>query len=106
MKLQKTPELKEFDFFHADRIFSRGGSTLVMSRFNPKEEKLNTKLFKDYNVKLLVTIGGNDTASTANRITQYLQKEDICISNIHMPKTIDNDLPFPTFGFHSAKDLV
>ncbi len=70
----ESPELKEFDFFHADRIFSRGGSTLVMSRFKPKNEKLNTKIFKDYNVKLLVTIGGDDTASTANRITQYLQK--------------------------------
>lgn len=102
------PELKEFDFFHADRIFSRGGSTLIMSRFKPKEEKLNTSIFKDYNVKLLVTIGGDDTASTANRITEYLQKENIYISNIHVPKTIDNDLPLPdrnpTFGFHSAKD--
>jgi 6-phosphofructokinase len=102
------PEIKEFDFFHADRIFSRGGSTLIMSRFKPKEEKLNTVIFKDYNVKLLVTIGGDDTASTANRITQYLQKENIYISNIHVPKTIDNDLPLPdrnpTFGFHSAKD--
>jgi ATP-dependent phosphofructokinase / diphosphate-dependent phosphofructokinase len=102
------PEMKEFDFFHADRIFSRGGSTLIMSRFKPKEEKLNTAIFKDYNVKLLVTIGGDDTASTANRITQYLQKEHIYISNIHVPKTIDNDLPLPdrnpTFGFHSAKD--
>jgi ATP-dependent phosphofructokinase / diphosphate-dependent phosphofructokinase len=102
------PEIKEFDFFHADRIFSRGGSTLIMSRFKPKEEKLNTAIFKDYNVKLLVTIGGDDTASTANRITQYLQKEHIYISNIHVPKTIDNDLPLPdrnpTFGFHSAKD--
>lgn len=102
------PELKEFDFFHADRIFSRGGSTLIMSRFKPSNETLNTSIFKDNNVKLLVTIGGDDTASSANRITQYLRKEDIVISNIHVPKTIDNDLPLPdrnpTFGFHSAKD--
>ena len=102
------PELKEFDFFHADRIFSRGGSTLIMSRFKPSSEALNTSVFLDNNVKLLVTIGGDDTASTANRITQYLKKENIFISNIHVPKTIDNDLPLPdrnpTFGFHSAKD--
>lgn len=102
------PKLKEFDFFHADRIFSRGGSTLIMSRFKPNNEVLNTSIFKDNNVKLLVTIGGDDTASTANRISQYLKKEAIFISNIHVPKTIDNDLPLPdrnpTFGFHSAKD--
>lgn len=102
------PKIKEFDFSHADRIFSRGGSTLVMSRFKPNDEKLNTNLFLDNNVKLLVSIGGDDTASTANRITGYLKKENISISNIHVPKTIDNDLPLPdrnpTFGFHSAKD--
>ncbi|MFD1315113.1 6-phosphofructokinase [Namhaeicola litoreus] len=102
------PQLKELDFYHADRIFSRGGSTLIMSRFKPKNEKLNTKLFSENNVKLLVSIGGDDTASTANRITDYLHKENIHISNIHVPKTIDNDLPLPdrnpTFGFHSAKD--
>ena len=103
-----TPELKELDFYHADRIFSRGGSTLIMSRFKPKNEKLNTKLFSENNVRLLVSIGGDDTASTANRITDYLHKENIHISNIHVAKTIDNDLPLPdrnpTFGFHSAKD--
>ncbi|MBU2947445.1 6-phosphofructokinase [Zobellia uliginosa] len=102
------PQIKEFDFAHADRIFSRGGSTLIMSRFKPSDEKINTKLFSDNNVKLLVSIGGDDTASTANRITGYLSKENISISNIHVPKTIDNDLPLPdrnpTFGFHSAKD--
>ncbi|MDD7887511.1 6-phosphofructokinase [Flavivirga sp. 57AJ16] len=104
----KTQEIKDFDFFHADRIFSRGGSTLVMSRFKPNKDTLNKSVFIDNNVKLLVTIGGDDTASTANRITQYLEKENIFISNIHVPKTIDNDLPLPdrnpTFGFHSAKD--
>ena len=102
------PEIKEIDFALADTIFSRGGSTLIMSRFKPGAEKLNTKLFLENNVKLLVSIGGDDTASTANRITSYLQQEHIFISNIHVPKTIDNDLPLPdrnpTFGFHSAKD--
>lgn len=102
------PRIKEFDFSHADRIFSRGGSTLIMSRFKPSDEKINTALFRDNNVKLLVSIGGDDTASTANRITGYLSDEDISIANIHVPKTIDNDLPLPdrnpTFGFHSAKD--
>lgn len=104
----ENPQIKEMDFDLADRIFSRGGSTLIMSRFKPSTEKLNIKLFLDNNVKLLVSIGGDDTASTANRITAYLQKEQIFISNIHVPKTIDNDLPLPdrnpTFGFHSAKD--
>lgn len=102
------PDIIDFDFDHADRIFSRGGSTLVMSRFKPGNESINKSIFEKYNVRLLVTIGGDDTASSANRIASYLQKENIFISNIHVPKTIDNDLPLPdsnpTFGFNSAKD--
>jgi 6-phosphofructokinase 1 len=100
--------VKEFDFSHADRIFSRGGSTLIMSRFKPKDTDFRTAFFEKENVKLLVTIGGDDTASTANRITKFLKEKGLDIANIHVPKTIDNDLPLPgrnpTFGFHSAKD--
>ena len=102
------PDIKEFDFDHADRIFSRGGSTLVMSRHKPKDAEFTTDFFVKHNVKLLVTIGGDDTASTANRISKFLQKNNLDVKNIHVPKTIDNDLPLPdrnpTFGFHSAKD--
>lgn len=100
--------IKEFDFDHADRIFSRGGSTLIMSRFKPKDEEFNTAFFEKYNVKLLVTIGGDDTASTANRLTKFLERKGLDVANIHVPKTIDNDLPLPgrnpTFGFTTAKD--
>ena len=104
----ESPEIKEFDFAHADRIFSRGGSTLIMSRFKPKDSDFKSDFFKKQNVKLLVTIGGDDTASTANRLTKFLLKNDVEISHIHVPKTIDNDLPLPdrnpTFGFHTAKN--
>ena len=102
----KNSKIKEFDFFHADKIFSTGGSTLMMNRFKPKNEKLNTNLFIDNNVKLLVSIGGDDTASTANKTAGFLKKKGI--SNIYVPKTIDHDLPLPdrnpTFGFGSATD--
>ena len=104
----ESPDLIEFDFEHADRIFSRGGSTLIMSRFKPKETDFKVDFFLKYNIKLLVTIGGDDTASTANRLRKFLSSKNIDIQNIHVPKTIDNDLPLPdrnpTFGFHSAKD--
>ncbi|MFL1013119.1 6-phosphofructokinase [Flavisericum labens] len=106
--LSENPEVKIFDFHHADRIFSRGGSTLIMSRFKPKDSDFKADFFKKNNVKLLVTIGGDDTASTANRLTKYLQTQDLTVAHVHVPKTIDNDLPLPdrnpTFGFHTAKD--
>lgn len=98
----------DIDFEYADRIFNRGGSSLQMSRYKPKDEEFNPAFFVKNNIKLLVTIGGDDTASTATRISQYLLKNDVKIQNIHVPKTIDNDLPLPegisTFGYQSAKD--
>lgn len=106
--LTENPSIIDFDFEQADRIFNKGGSTLYMSRFKPTEEDFNTNFFREYNVELLVTIGGDDTASTANRLTRYLDAQSMNVSNIHVPKTIDNDLPLPdrnpTFGFQSAKD--
>jgi len=102
------PEVIDFDFDLADRIFDRGGSYLYMARFKPKDEDFNAEFFARNNVKLLVTIGGDDTASTAVRVSRYLRSKDMDVATIHVPKTIDNDLPLPyrnpTFGFHSAKD--
>lgn len=104
----ENPSLVKFDYKSADKIYSRGGSTLIMSRFKPKDSDFKTDFFKKHNVKLLVTIGGDDTASTASRLVKYLNNEELEISHIHVPKTIDNDLPLPdrnpTFGYHSAKD--
>ena len=101
------PDTIEIDFAMADRIHNQGGSALVMSRHKPKDEDLNISFFVDNNIKLLVTIGGDDTASTANRISKYLTANNVNIQNIHVPKTIDNDLPLPdgipTFGYQSAK---
>lgn len=108
----QSPRIEDLDFYKADAYFNRGGSYLQMSRFKPTdfdfENNFNLSLFQDNNIKLLVTVGGDDTASTANRIAKFLEAKNYSISNIHIPKTIDNDLPLPenapTFGFNSAKD--
>ncbi len=97
----------DIDFTIADDIHKQGGSALQMSRHKPKDSEFSTSFFTENNVCLLVTIGGDDTASTANRISKFLRDNDVSIKNIHVPKTIDNDLPLPpgipTFGYHSAK---
>lgn len=102
------PQYDYLDFEFADKIYSRGGSALKMSRHKPKDDEFRTEFFKKNNVKLLVTIGGDDTASSANRLTKYLSDQKMDVKNIHVPKTIDNDLPLPegtpTFGYHSAKE--
>ncbi len=101
-------ETVNINFHYADRIFPRGGSTLRMSRYKPKDSEFSADFFIENNIKLLVTIGGDDTASTSNRLAKFLEENDVHIQNIHVPKTIDNDIPLPdmmpTFGFNSAKD--
>ncbi len=102
------PKFAELDFNFADSIVTTGGSALKMSRYKPKDDEFKVDFFVENNVKLLVTIGGDDTASTANRLSKFLQASKVEVKNIHVPKTIDNDLPLPegspTFGYHSAKE--
>jgi len=98
----------DIDFQFADRFFNIGGSALRMSRHKPKDHEFTADFFEKNNVKLLVTVGGDDTASTANRLTKFLISNHVQIQNIHVPKTIDNDIPLPkgipTFGFNTAKN--
>mgnify|MGYP000207221339 CR=1 FL=1 len=107
-----SPRTVDIDYPMADGIFNQGGSFLQMSRFKPKdsdfENNFNLKFFTDNNIKLLVTVGGDDTASTANRIAKFLEAKKYPIANIHVPKTIDNDL-FGTDhcpGFASAAKYI
>ncbi len=101
------PDTVDISYQFADRIFPQGGSALTMSRYKPKDDEFNTDFFVKNNIKLLVTIGGDDTASTANRISLFMERKKVDLKNIHVPKTIDNDLPLrdnlSTFGFQTAK---
>ncbi len=103
----KNRKVVDIDFHFADDIHKKGGSALRMSRYKPSDDEFSTDFFVENDVKLLVTIGGDDTASTANRISKFLRNNNVNIQNIHVPKTIDNDLPLPedtpTFGYQSAK---
>ena len=65
-----SPRTVDIDYPMADGIFNQGGSFLQMSRFKPKdsdfENNFNLKFFTDNNIKLLVTVGGDDTASPSS----------------------------------------
>lgn len=93
------------------RIHLTGGCILKMSRFNPtkKESDLRTvvETLTELGVTHLVTIGGDDTAYSSAAVSDYARKMGRTINVVHVPKTIDNDLPLPdgvpTFGFETAR---
>ena len=90
------------------RIHFRGGSYIGISRANPttSEDFLENTIVSllRLGVTQLITIGGDDTAYSAYRLSQ---KAIDRIRIVHVPKTIDNDLDLPpsvdTFGFQSAR---
>ncbi|HUV90245.1 MAG TPA: diphosphate--fructose-6-phosphate 1-phosphotransferase [Anaerolineae bacterium] len=96
------------------RIHLDGGSILRTSRANPtkSEESLGKCVHAliDAGVAYLVAIGGDDTAYSAYRVARYAEEHmGVRIKTVHVPKTIDNDLPLPegipTFGFETAREL-
>ncbi|MFN7999962.1 MAG: diphosphate--fructose-6-phosphate 1-phosphotransferase [Acidobacteriota bacterium] len=90
------------------RIHLRGGSMLGTARENPTKSEDSMKAvvdtLKELGVTHLVTIGGDDTALSSSTVAA---RSDI--HTVHVPKTIDNDLPLPahipTFGFQSARHV-
>src|SRR5258705_8907167 len=90
------------------RIHLEGGSILHTSRANPtkKPEHLANvvKSLAALGIDHLITIGGDDTASSSSRVAAEAGGR---IRVAHVPKTIDNDLPLPaggpTFGVETAR---
>ena len=92
------------------RIHLEGGSILGTSRDNPtkSEQTMRAVLetLRGLRVTHLVTIGGDDTALSSSYVDEWSNHQ---IHTVHVPKTIDNDLPLPnhipTFGFQTARHV-
>jgi 6-phosphofructokinase 1 len=104
------------------RVHFEGGSILRTSRASllnqaklkgsavvePDSEKTTRVLdrLKSVGVTHLLTIGGDDTALSARFVAERSAGR---IRVVHVPKTIDNDLPLPgdipTFGFTTARSV-
>ena len=92
------------------RVHLLGGSVLGTSRQNPTRSPDATSAvidtLREAAVTHLVTIGGDDTALSSRYISE---RSTGAIRSVHVPKTIDNDLPLPphipTFGFQTARHV-
>jgi len=92
------------------RIHLKGGSILGTARENPTKSKeameAVVESLENYGITHLVTIGGDDTALSSSSVALASNGK---IRTVHVPKTIDNDLPLPqhipTFGFQTARHV-
>jgi ATP-dependent phosphofructokinase / diphosphate-dependent phosphofructokinase len=98
------------------RFFDEGGSILRTSRENPTKAVEGKKpgeptpmdnvlaTLDELEIENLITIGGDDTCFSAGHVGKAAKGR---IKVVHVPKTIDNDLPLdpgvPTFGFETAR---
>lgn len=112
-----TEHVRPLSIEDVSRIHVLGGSILYTSRANPtvRDEKAPDPEWRMHNtvrsleqlgIDALVTIGGDDTAFSAQRVAEATAGR---IRVAHVPKTIDNDLPLPagmpTFGFETARSV-
>jgi ATP-dependent phosphofructokinase / diphosphate-dependent phosphofructokinase len=92
------------------RVHLLGGSMLGTSRENPTKSSEATRavveMLQQAGITHLVTIGGDDTALSSRHVSEHSAG---AIRSVHVPKTIDNDLPLPphvpTFGFQTARHV-
>lgn len=90
-------------------IHYEGGSILGVSRTHPAQNGSLQPVIdtlKRHEIDFLLTIGGDGTASGAAAISAAMGG---ALRTVHVPKTIDNDLPLPegipTFGYTTARHL-
>ncbi len=92
------------------RIHFRGGSFIGISRANPTKspERMQNVLqsFQRLGITQLITIGGDGTAFLAGKVHEA---SGGVVRVVHVPKTIDNDLPLPdninSFGYQTARHI-
>ena len=105
-----TSKVRPLDIEAVSRIHFRGGSCLGTARANPTKDPAlldaTVGSLKQLGVTQLITIGGDDTAFSALRISEHSQG---ALKVVHVPKTIDNDLDLPewipTFGYQTARHV-
>lgn len=88
-------------------IHAQGGSILGSSR-GPQNMDAIVDCLEVNNIKVLFVVGGDGTLMAAHKIAEKVQKRNLKISTIGIPKTIDNDIYMldRSFGFDTAVEIA
>jgi 6-phosphofructokinase 1 len=84
------------------------GGTILSSSRGPQDVAEIVDALDRINIRILFLIGGDGTLRAADQICQEIQKRELRISVIVIPKTIDNDIAFVSrsFGFDTAVQVA
>ena len=108
------PQFVPLEIADVSRIHLKGGTILKTSRVNPTRSadtmRNAVNALHGAGITHLVSTGGDDTAFSAYSVSRFAQQEmGIDLHSVHVPKTIDNDLPLPegipTFGYETARQV-
>jgi 6-phosphofructokinase len=107
------PVVRDLTIDDVSRIHRRGGIILQTSRANPTRSsgdlQASVESLRRTGITHLVSIGGDDTAFSAYTVSKAARKMGLDLCSVHVPKTIDNDLPLPdgipTFGYETARQV-
>jgi hypothetical protein len=82
-------------------VAKRGGSVVGLDKNRAEYERL-IEVFRAHDIGYFFYNGGNDSADTCLKVSQFSARLGYPISAVHVPKTVDNDLPItdccPGFG--------
>jgi 6-phosphofructokinase 1 len=85
-------------------------SALGSARYKVQDDDMPIIIdrLREFDVRALLMIGGNDTMDTVHRVTEYAASQGYELCGIGIPKTVDNDLygTHHTPGFPSAARYV
>jgi 6-phosphofructokinase 1 len=95
---------KPLDPETVDEVHKVGGTFLGSSRGGGERTADIVDAIERLNLNMLFTIGGDGTQKGAVAIAEEIERRDLKIAVVGIPKTIDNDLRFVdrTFGFETA----
>ncbi len=102
--------LSEATTHNLEQVAQTTSSALGSTRDKPDAAYCDRifKVFKKHNIRYFFYIGGNDSSDTVRIVHEHAQREGYELRAIHIPKTIDNDLPINDHcpGYPSAARFV
>ncbi|HRY16302.1 MAG TPA: 6-phosphofructokinase [Candidatus Competibacteraceae bacterium] len=102
--------LSEATTHNLERVAQTPSSALGSTRDKPDAEYCHRifNVFKKHDVRYFFYIGGNDSSDTVRILNEQAGQEGYELRTIHIPKTVDNDLPITDHcpGYPSAARFV